>query len=176
MGAPPARDQHGSPLLLDTVAIEVEQPSGRMGEIVETLNKGLERVDVYCPIHAISDAIDSFKPLYTSFFKLRQKEGKTVFSLAQDYIIDIRACQHAVRIAADMGPSHNDDPSAIPLLDDPGKLPCLTMIRRKGRRDPKDIGPCILDLPAYFFPSYAEMVISGIELKRASVIKGIGIL
>ncbi len=81
MGAPPARDQHASPLLLDAIAIEIEQSSGRMGKIVEVLDKGLERVDVYCPIPVISDTVDPFKPFYISFSKLLQEEGKTAFSL-----------------------------------------------------------------------------------------------
>ena len=75
-----------------------------------------------------------------------------------------------------MGTSHNDDPSPIPLFDDPGDLQRLTMIRRKSGRNPKYIGLRILNPRADLIPAHAKMVIAGIELERASVIKGIKIL
>jgi hypothetical protein len=156
--------------------IKIEQISGRKGKRVEVLDEGLEGVDTHLSLSAISDAVDLPHLFCTPVFQLLQKEGKTAFSFPQNDIINKRACQYSLRITAGMRPSHNYDPLAIPLLDNPGDLQCLPMIRREGRRDPKDIGLLILKPPADLRPPHAKMVIPGIELIRASVIKGIILL
>jgi hypothetical protein len=70
-----------------------------------------------------------------------------------------------------MGPSHKHDPSAIPLLNDPGYLERLTMIRCKGGGNPEDIRMRSRNLLSDLIPIHAEMVITRIELERASVVR-----
>jgi hypothetical protein len=171
MRAPPARNDHGGPFLLKTISIQIEEPPGRMGEAVKFLNKGLDGVDAYFAICAIPNAIDLLKPFSPSVLKVIQQDEETKLSFSQNAIINERASKYPLRIATDMGPSHNHDPSAIPLLNDLGYLKRLTMIRCKGRGNPEDIRMRTLNLLSDLIPIHAEMVIIRIELERASVVR-----
>jgi hypothetical protein len=173
MGAPPARNDHGGSLLLHAVTVQIEKPSGRIRKAVEFLNEGLDGVDVYFSLCAISNAINLFKPFLPSALKVFQKEGKTKLSFSQNNIINQRAFKDPVRIATDMGPAHNHDPLVILLLNNPGYLQRLAMIRCKGRGNPEDIRMRTLNPFSDLIPVHSKMTITRIELERASVIQWI---
>jgi hypothetical protein len=175
MGTAPAGDDHGRSLSPDSIPIQIEQFSCRIRKTVEAFDKSLERIDSCLSIDPISNPIDLLNFPCLAFLNLLKKKGKTNFPFAQDDIIDKGTFQNFPRIATDMGSSHHDDFLIVQFLDDLSDLKRLSMVRSEGGRDPENIGLRIFDPLPNFVPAHAKMVITGIELERASIIERIEI-
>jgi hypothetical protein len=74
MGTSPAGDDHGRPLLLHPIPIQIEQFSCRIRKRIEIFDEGLEWVDSHLSIYPISNPIDPLNVSPSSLFDLFQKE------------------------------------------------------------------------------------------------------
>jgi len=161
---------------MDPISIEMKKISRWMWEAIEIFDERLQRMKVKVTIDKKPYPIDPsnlFQPGLPNFF---DEKRKTLFSFSQDHIIDPGALQDDFRLATHMGASHDHDLSGIPFLNEPRNLECLFMIGGEGGRDSKKICLRFLDPPSDLIPFHPEMVITGIQFKRALIIEGVEVL
>jgi hypothetical protein len=175
MWATPARNNHGGSLLSQPIAIQIEQFPGRIRKGVKIMDEFPERGDSNLSLGSIPNPIDLFDIFRFSLPDLFQKKGKPGLPFAENHVIDQGGSQSTVRVATDMGSSHDNGFLSVPVLDDPGNLQCFPMIRGKGGGNPENIRLGTFNSFSDFFPPHPEMGITRIELERASIIQRIEI-